>query len=741
MGSKGEPSAINSKLGFLLTGRVSTQIERKDNVSNCNLLLDERELFQKFCELESIPNDHLLSNEDQICEETYKSTVIRSSSGRYSVNLPFKSNPSFGDTRSQALKRFECLEKKLNKNESFKNQYVSFMKEYLELNHMEKIPSDSLTFENCFYLPHHGVFEENSISTKLRVVFDASAKSSLGNSLNDELLIGPKLQTDLFSHLIKFRTHKIAFSADIEKMFRQINMSEEHSDYQRILWRFSPDEPIEDYRLKTFTYGTASASFLAIRTLKQLAHDEKLNYPLASEITLNDFYVDDLLTGANSKNEASAIISEINNLMQSGGFTLRKWSSNYPEILNDLPDNVKSNSHSVMIHDDSLKILGIIWTTKTDSFKINVNLNLEVISKRQLLSAIAHIFDPLGFLSPSTILLKILLQQLWKDKLSWDDPIPVNVLNVWNKFREECYILNDITIPRYISCYSSSHLIIEMHGFCDASGKAYSAVIYTNWLKNPSAKLDSFVKNRIAKIQNLTDDVTWKHVCSEDNPADCASRGILPRELQNHELWWSGPSWLSEESSSPENKEQPVTHEPCDPENSITAHAEVQQIPDFMLHYSSYTKLIRVTAWIQRFIFNLKHPNSKHLGFLSADELHHATLTVIRTVQGSVFHNEISSLKCNKVIPRSSKLNSLNAFLDQGGILRVGGRLSKSQTLSYDQKHPMLLPKSHVITKLIVRHYHLAYLHAGPQLLLAILRQKFWIPDGRSVVREETRKS
>lgn len=166
-----------------------------------------------------------------------------------------------------AQQRFYNLERQLIKNPLLAAEYKEFMKEYLELGHMELAP---LTDGPIYYLPHHSVFKLNSLTTKMRVVFDGSVPAKSGYSLNDILLRGPTVQPDLISIILRFRVHKIALTADVVKMYRQIRVSPEDYDMQRIYYRESPDEPLEDYRLLTVTYGTRAASFLATRCLFEL---------------------------------------------------------------------------------------------------------------------------------------------------------------------------------------------------------------------------------------------------------------------------------------------------------------------------------------------------------------------------------------------------------------------------------------------------------------------------------------
>ncbi|XP_011052046.1 PREDICTED: uncharacterized protein LOC105144687 [Acromyrmex echinatior] len=176
-----------------------------------------------------------------------------------------------------------------------------------------------------FYLPHHAIRNETSSTTKFRVVFDGFCKTTTGLSLNDALIVGPTLQENLFSILIRFRTFKIALTADITKMYWQVLIDSTQMSLQHIFWREFPDEPIKTFEF--VTYDTSSASFLAIRALRKLMEDNADSYPRASQMALRDFYVDDLVTGADLVDEALSK-KEITALLQDEKFEFRKWSSN-----------------------------------------------------------------------------------------------------------------------------------------------------------------------------------------------------------------------------------------------------------------------------------------------------------------------------------------------------------------------------------------------------------------------------
>lgn len=230
---------------------------------------------------------------------------------------------NIGNNREVALKRLTHLERKLKGNAVIRERYDNFMREYMELRHMTIANESNPNSKIIVYLPHHEVIKETS-STKLRVVFDASAKNNKGVSLNDALLTGPVLQDNLIDIILRFRFYKVALTADLQKMYRQILVHSDDRDLQRILWRFSLDGPVEEYRLNTVTYGQSCASYLAVRCLRQLAIEGKVRYPMAPHALLNDTYVDDIITGANTVENARILQNQLYNLLHEGGFEAHK---------------------------------------------------------------------------------------------------------------------------------------------------------------------------------------------------------------------------------------------------------------------------------------------------------------------------------------------------------------------------------------------------------------------------------
>ncbi|UYV72564.1 hypothetical protein LAZ67_9003720 [Cordylochernes scorpioides] len=277
IGDEEQLTATSSKLGWLLSGRVSSKGSRRsirNIIQSHHACLENQNIVEKIWKLESIPDVTAISKDENESEIHFVETHGMDSTGRYVVQLPFRNDCHLGDSRSNAIKRLCSLERSLIPRPEVYDQYRSFIKEYLELGHMSLVPKEDI-IKGRYYLPHHPVIKEKSCTTKLRVVFDASAKTDSGLSLNDALIPGPKIQQDLFHIILRFRIHPVAINADIAKMYRQIRISQEDSEFQRIVWRNDPHDKIKDYRLETVTYGTSCAPFLAIRIIKQLALDEQ----------------------------------------------------------------------------------------------------------------------------------------------------------------------------------------------------------------------------------------------------------------------------------------------------------------------------------------------------------------------------------------------------------------------------------------------------------------------------------
>ncbi|XP_041631531.2 uncharacterized protein [Drosophila kikkawai] len=447
--------------GWTLCGPIATSPISRICSFSARLAVTESKpdsILTKVGEVEDVPVK-LVKESTSVCEENFIRSTKRSEDGRYFVSLPFKEpdNIKLGHSRPIALAQYLRNEMRLSKDLPLKEQYDSVIREYLDLGHMHQVsPDDS----SSFYLPHHAVFKPDSTTTKVRVVSNASNPSSNGNSLNDILHAGPVLQSDLTIQILKWRFFRYVFNADITKMYRQIRVNPDHTRFQRILFRNKYGE-LCDYELDTVTFGVNCAPFLAIRVLQQLAQDIRGQYPLASDIISNFMYVDDVLAGAHTRQSAVLAIKELRLALESAGFPLRKWTSNERRLLQAIPREHLVSADFLELEDASTaKTLGIRWQATSDSFFfVPMGIPLQTAyTKREVLSQIAKLFDPAGWLSPFVIRAKIFMQEIWLRELGWDQPLPTDLVTKWQEFLKGYPILREIRSPTWVRFHPAAKL-------------------------------------------------------------------------------------------------------------------------------------------------------------------------------------------------------------------------------------------------------------------------------------------
>lgn len=509
----GGPVLQNTKLGWIISGPVphatvcciETSVSLFTRTSFETKTLEEQ--MAAFWRLEEVKSDELYTIEERACKHHFLKNVQRDDDGRFIVTLPFKVELKLGNSYDRALRRFMALERRFQADKNLKGGYVKFMNEYIELGHMS-ITNSVPAVDQCYYLPHHAVFKDSSTSTKLRVVFDASAKTDTNLSLNDVLLKGPCIQEELVSIMARFRTHRYAITADIKKMYRQIWVTESQRDYQRILWRENPDQPLNTYCLKTVTYGVITASYLATACISKLSSDETLRFPEACRALKHDFYVDDFLGGAGSISEALKLRDDLIAVLQKAGMELCKWSSNDPRLLEnvDTATNVNANCNLIDV-ENTTKILGMYWNQNVDAYQYTIRPFDENtrITKRVILSEIASVFDPLGLISPVIIKFKIIMQRLWQLNTSWDAVLPSNIVNEWRDNHLKLSDLNLLVINR--SLIGDGEIAdIQLHGFSDASATAYGACLYLRVLNTNGKCITNLIcsKSRVAPLKTVS---------------------------------------------------------------------------------------------------------------------------------------------------------------------------------------------------------------------------------------------
>ncbi|KAL0840696.1 hypothetical protein ABMA28_015888 [Loxostege sticticalis] len=395
---------------------------------------------------------------------------------------------------------------------------------------------------------------------------------------------------------------------------------------------------------------------------------------------------------------------------------------------------------------------------------------------------------------------KLLLQKLWQLKVDWDQPVPDEIKISWDEFLNSLLILHKINIPRFV--LSDTPKTIEIHCFSDASQVGYGACIYTRtisldgvvtvnllcsksraaplkpvtiprlelcaallasrlcktvvesiryvpdrvvywsdssivlgWLSSDTSKLKTFVANRVGEIKENTQPSSWRYVPTADNPADLISRGVSMGQLQNSNIWWHGPSFLLR----PELDWPVLQNKSIElPEiKSVATTIIVEPLIDFS-RFSQFNRLKRTIAYVKRFVHNAKNPKNKRLGNFSTDELNDAQKLLYFMSQQESFPIDYKTLHDKKPLSPKSKMLSLSPYIDEDNLIRVGGRIDASDC-PFDQRHPILLDSAHHLCKLIFRHEHIRNMHAGPQLLLATIRQTLWAINGRRLARNVAR--
>ena len=821
-GSNDEPMAQATIFGWTISGPVPGFFHNRASILTHQQLPRIRvepssepqleDLLRATLQEQGEPGDAPPANVNEInqqVEKQYSDTVEYSTSEqRYTVSLPRKKDMQLGNSKNQATVRFINTER-ANIKKGVNPDFQEAVEGYIKTGHAEEVPQELSPPAESFYLPMHGVYKESSSSTKLRIVFDGSANTTNGFSLNQLLHGGPTIQSTLTDTLIKFRSYPIALNADVGKMFREIKLSPQDKDLHRFVWRKNPSEALQDYRMNRVTFGISSSPFLAIRTLHQVATDHGEDYPEASHHILSSFYVDDFLGGADSPEAALKLFQDIRCILERGNFHLRKWRSSSSHVLQQIPEELLEKDpikdSTATNPQTNSKALGLVWDSHKDVMSPSISIPPTYKqTKRGLVSAVYRTYDILGWISPTTLQMKLMIQKLWRGGHGWDTTAPPDAVDLYNKWKEELPVLRQVTLPRHYSKQGQEITEVTLHGFADASDLAYGAVVYyrtcyskhhpttvlvtskTKLAKLPKATtprlelcaalllanllqavgrvldipplkwhawsdnssvlcwLDGhprthpiFVSNRVDKTLAITPPAIWHHVPTLQNPADCASRGLSPSALLRHHLWWKGPQWLHREPwvmpHQPPRKAPSEARTVCVLQIASTVAEQITA-----LNFQNYTAVVSVSAWVRRFCNRIQQGRpspDERTRVLTGQERREAELWLFREAQKRVFSQDRHDITNNKPLGKSSRLKTLNPFIDDNLLLRIGGRLTNSD-LALSQKHPVILDGKDLLMEKYFNHIHLALCHCGPTLLLCHIGKKLHVMGARRLCRK-----
>lgn len=824
-----EPVALETSLGWVLSGPLKGRPGSGEHVvahvscvtenQKVNEQLDKN--VQKLWDLETLG----ITDSDEVHEEFVDN--ISFNGVRYSVKLPWKEgHDNLPRNYATSLSRLKGQVKKLRKEPNLLDEYDAVIKEQLNSGVVEKVAQLEQA-DKVHYLPHLAVVRKEASTTKLRIVYDASARENgKGTSLNDCLHVGPSLNPLLFDILVRFREKKVVLIGDIEKAFLNIEVAENDRDCLRFLWLANAHDPNSEvlvYRFCRVVFGLNASPFLLNATLRH--HVSKYNEedPEFVRAMIESFYVDDLVSGGNNVKEAHRLYVNSKKRLAEGGFKLRKWKTNnkclrdqisreeneskFQNTPNEEPESYAKSTLGSRVNPKYEKVLGLSWDCERDKIQFSFQQLVSAAdkvkpTKRNVLSLLAGLFDPLGIISPVIVCMKLLFQDLCNAKIDWDEELQDEAKRKWEGWVEELREAEAITIDRclYVDPTENVHEY-QIHGFGDASIKAYCAIVYlvcqterrsyarmiasksrvaplkaltiprlelmsarllaqlvhtvktalqaqvkiskiTYWLDSKTAlcwiqnrgEWKQFVRHRVNEILRLSSKDDWRHCPGEFNPADIGSRGVGAIRLKEDTLWWQGPQWLSEE----EDKWPIATcgtetfDSRAEEKSATTMIVETRELPSIanvisLSKYSSLLRLIRISAWVQRFARNCR-TDGKH------DACRESNLTRIELVRAEEEWIKAAQV-CLRKQENFKQLESKFDLREVEGVLRCVGRLTNAD-LAPEARAPVILPNDHELTKMIILECHERVHHCGTRATLTELRTKYWVPKGRQTVKK-----
>ena len=712
------------------------------------------------------------------------------------------------DNREQAERKLVATERRLLANIENTNAYDKEMVRMNELGFSRKLSKEDLKTYNgpVHYVSHHEVLRPESKSTPLRIVFNSSAVYK-GHKLNDYWMKGPDLLNDLFGVLLRFREGQAAVLGDIKKMYHRILIPEVDQQVHRFLWRNLDTEGEPDTYVKTvLTFGDKPAPEMALTALKKTAEESADVHPEAADVLKNNTYMDDICESRKTTDEARKITHEIDEVLATGGFSVKEWISNRDER-KDGPQQ-KRDVASTNEKGSTEKVLGLGWNPESDKLKLHTKeLHQQKeskkpgrLTKRSVLSRVARIFDPVGFASAFVIRAKIGLQDLWKRGLDWDDELPPNMQEFWTNLFNEALLLSQLEFERCLTPASAIEQPI-LCTFADASTEAFGACSYVRWkledghfavrfiaaksrvaplkqltiprlelqgavlatrlsksileetrfkfdrtiffldsqivlawIRGEGRKFKPFVSIRVSEIQSNSDPATWRYLPGDHNVADDVSRGISAQSLT--ERWQKGPQFLSLPEHEwptvpPPNPDKTEVEKEIRKDYKVCTIKEDSITPIDCTKFSKWRRLVRVTAYVFRFVRNVK-ARVKKSNTGSAEIPQSNSLSVEELNQSEIYWVKLNQ-KNLKGSLESGQLGKLDPLTDSEGILRVGGRVDKT-IATYDTRHPVLLSRDHWTSKLIMRQAH-QYGHSGVAATVAKVRRRYWIVRANSLAK------
>ncbi|KAK7882057.1 hypothetical protein WMY93_028231 [Mugilogobius chulae] len=742
-GPPGSPIAVCTALGWALQG-PATLSHRAADLPHCYFTMSPASELQRHVErlweVDVSPYANIKtatrSKEDQQALELLEQRTVKvevDGVTRYATPLlRRKASPSLWAPKNTLLPQLRSTERRLAKDPALADTYCQEIQKLEQSGYVTPLPSETVdSSTESWYLPHHVVHHNG----KARIVYNCSYQHN-GQSLNNQLLPGPTLGPSLLGVLLRFREHCVAISGDIKAMFHQVRLLPEDKPLLRFLWRSMKrvEEPTV-YEWQVLPFGTTCSPCCATYALQRHAKDNSQGHDDIQHLVETAFYVDNCLTSLTSASKAKTIIDRMRQLLLTGGFDIRQWASNIPSVVEHLPAEAKAASTELWLsqyrQDPEEPALGLRWNCLTDRLGYRHRpVEYSQPTLRNVYKVLATQYDPLGYLIPFTTRAKILVQDLWKVGVGWDDPIqPEALLDLWNQWESELAYLPQVEIPRcYVPPEADSDMPRrEAHIFCDASERAYGAVEYLRTQDSQDEVHIAFVmaRSRVSPRKQLS--MPRLELCAALAGAQLAKVTMTELSLtpQHITLWTDSTTvltWLNSDSCRYKSLWAPELQKfksSLKAATGVTRSARGRRraeetsvlwgyhlppsssIPDI----DNWDGLIKATHETLHGAAN-DHSNPA----MTAADVLAAELHLLQQSQRDSFPEEVDALATSKPISRQSRLVMLAPEYDAAvGLMRVGGRLRRAEDLDPDSMHPIILDPKHYVTKLLIKNMTLTY--------------------------------